>query len=263
MISIKLMGGLCNQMFQISAAYALALNTKDSWGIDVNSYFLPYQGNPPAEYNRTLYYQIPKITLADYRFRGYSEPRWEYDQIPQRRRMLLSGYFQSHKYFKGHDAAIKELFFNKEITSFLLWLLKERYSVELRNSVGLHIRRGDYLKFTGHHPFPGHNYYYMALDHIAKLHKVDCIMLFSDDIPWCKKEFRGNEVRYVEGLSDVESLVLMGLCNHNIIANSSFSWWASYFNENKDRIICAPKRWFGSKVTHGWDDIYRDEMVVL
>lgn len=263
MISVSLQGGLGNQIFQIAAAYSLSLDGNFGFGIDLDNCNVPLQGKPAKTYARNIYYNIPKINHFDYDFKIYKEPQWEYTPIGVSDNLLLQGYFQSPLYFDHHKQNIIDLLLNDDIRYGILNRVQDMYEVELRNSVSLHIRRGDYQRFPSIHPITDISYFMEAISRIGKEREVYCILVFSDDIEWCKKEIRANNVRFVEGLSDLESLLLMSLCNHNIITNSSFSWWASYFNANPDKIVYAPKKWFGSLVNHGWDSIYEKNMRLL
>ena len=262
MITTVLNGGLGNQMFQIAVAYALAMENNDECAFDLNNKVV-HQGNSAITYKWNFFYHLKQLSDSWKPAKVYKQTGFNYKPIPYHKNMQLEGYFQSEKFFSKYKSNIIELFMNKNTENGIRWLLKDKYSVELRNSIGVHIRRGDYLKFPDHHPFSGHGYYYAAIDYISSCARVDCILVFSDDIEWCRKEFQGNIVRYVNGLNDAESMCLMSLCNHNVLANSSFSWWGSYFNSNEGKITCAPKKWFGAKAESNWDDIYREEMVVL
>jgi len=263
MISCKLAGGLGNQLFQIATTYALSLTHRVPCGFDLNNNTLPLQGRPAYEYNRTLYMTLPKIKHSDYNLIPYKEKTWEYAPIKFRDNIILDGYFQSPKYFGSHKSAIIDLFLNLDVVYGILNRLRDDYTVELYHSVSLHIRRGDYLRFPNHHPQPSMGYYMTAVQQIRKKRDVRCILVFSDDIPWCKKELRSPEIRFIEGLQDYDDMLLMSLCNANVISNSSFSWWASYFNQNADKMVYAPKTWFGKAIKHGWQDIYTSDMIIL
>ena len=257
------MGGLGNQMFQIATAYAHALRNKFPCGFDLYNNNLPLQGNPAYNYKSTLYGTLSKITLADYNLEPYPEHTGEYRQIPAKDNIILKGYFQSYKYFDDFRDEILELFLNDEARYSTLMRLNINFSVELHDSVSVHIRRGDYLKFPNNHPIPDMAYYIDALLQIKKEADVRCILVFSDDIKWCKEHFNAPQARFIEGLPDCEDMLLMSLCNHNILANSSFSWWGAYLNQNPQKIVYAPKKWFGTAVKHSWSDIYLPTMRVI
>jgi Glycosyl transferase family 11 len=138
-------------------------------------------------------------------------------------------------------------------------------------TVGLHVRRGDYLSFADHHPFVGLDYYRQAL---ALFPDAERIFIVSNDIPWCKEIFTGEKFVFSESpqerpqgnQSALFDLFLLARCKHQIICNSSFSWWASYLNRNPAKRIVAPSRWFGpAKDQEGISarDIYCDRWTVL
>lgn len=110
-----------------------------------------------------------------------------------------------------------------------------------KNSVSLHIRRTDYLTSNGFHPVQPISYYERALDIIGE---YDNIFIFSDDMDWCKENLKFQNMTFVEGNDSVTDLWLMSFCNHNVIANSSFSWWGAMMNNNKNKKVITPKNWF-------------------
>jgi hypothetical protein len=94
-------------------------------------------------------------------------------------------------------------------------------------------------------------YYKSAIDYIKNKYNNLLFLIFSDDIDWCKSNFEKLNIKcvYVENVSpylgkDILDMYLMSRCDHNIIANSTFSWWGAYMNKNKDKIVCVPNRWF-------------------
>jgi hypothetical protein len=90
-------------------------------------------------------------------------------------------------------------------------------------------------------------------------------LIFSDDIQWCKQNFpEMKNFVYIEGQKDYEDFLLMSLCNHNIICNSSFSWWAAWINQNSNKIVIAPKKWFGPAYSHfDTKDLYCDGWILF
>jgi len=122
--------------------------------------------------------------------------------------------------------------------------------IKEKNSVSLHIRRGDYLTMQkaidtiGVCPL---DYYDKAIREITRKIKNPTFFIFSDDINWVKENLKTNSPTiFVSGgkLKDYEELILMSKCKHNIIANSSFSWWGAWLNNNPNKIVIAPKKWF-------------------
>jgi hypothetical protein len=122
------------------------------------------------------------------------------------------------------------------------------------NSVSLHIRRGDYLSDKNAKEFHGTlplDYYYKAMAQLNLLYKDLKVFIFSDDMDWVKANLKlTNECVYVDfntGENSVFDMYLMSQCKHNIIANSSFSWWGAWLNQNSSKIVIAPQLWFADK----------------
>ena len=112
------------------------------------------------------------------------------------------------------------------------------------NTVSIHIRRGDYKKYNFFLPI---SYYERAIEYIKNKIEDPIFLVFSDDIQWVKTHVKfEDEVFFVsqEKLEDYEELILMSKCKHNIIANSSFSWWGAWLNTNDKKIVIGPNRWF-------------------
>lgn len=241
MISCVLNGGLCNQLFEMSAAITLALDNNDTYGFNLNVPCVN-QGNSPITYKDNVYSKISTFDTFDFDHIHQDDGK----KIEYKKNLLLKGYFQNTIHF---DSRVREIFVNNvELNKIYC-----RYKSILRNSVSLHVRRGDYLKYPEVYPILGVDYYTKALEHIGK---VDNILVFSDDIEWCKDNFSKKFI-FVENISDWESLYLMSLCSYNIIANSSFSWWGAYLNP-KD-IVVAPKNW-----SHGIEhNLYTSNMIVI
>ena len=256
MISSHLRGGLGNLLFQISAAYALALrnNNEAKFNLSSNNY-----DRPKAEtYKNNLFKNIQIINNIDYLY-TYIETKFNYVEIPFKNDMILSGCFQSEKYFIDFKKEIYELLYPIDVANNL----KEKYGDILKDSVSLHVRRGDYLKLQNYHPCPNINYYNNAINTIKKEKNINKILIFSDDINWCKSQFICEEYVFIEGQKDYEDIILMSLCDNNIIANSSFSWWGSWLNQNNDKKVIAPKLWFGELVNNDWNDIYFEKIIIL
>jgi len=192
----------------------------------------------------------------------FVEPGFHYTEIPKMEgNVLLVGYCQSEKYFKEYEKEIRELFcFSEEMIS----TLKEKHKLLLNEETcSMHIRRGDYIGQEQYHNNLNLNYYMKATKQFSKDVKY---IIFSDDVDWCRSQFMGEMFLFPEPQDDIDDLCLMSLCNHNIIANSSFSWWGAYLNKNEDKIIVVPKIWLGQTyINSGWDtkDIYCDNWVKM
>jgi len=181
----------------------------------------------------------------------YEEPHFHYSKIPFKSNMNLHGYFQSEKYFKDYTDLIRET-------------LCPRYDGRIKPGVAsIHVRRGDYIQphLSGCYNILGMDYYTKAME-IIKARKY---LVFSDDIMWCKKNFVGDKFTFVENDKDYIDLYIMSKCENNIIANSSFSWWAAWLNKNPSKTVIAPKKWFGPKLspTHNTSDLIPKGWVLL
>ena len=253
MITTHLKGGLGNQMFQIAVAYVLALDNDDECAFYMGNPNIN-QGNTAKYYATNVFKNVRELSEDHVNLINYIEPRFNYTPIPYRKDLVLQGFFQSEKYFKYHRKEILELFGNRSQIKY-----------EFENSVSIHVRRGDYTDpyMTTFHPLLEKNYYNKALAHIESKTKIDHILIFSDDISWCKENFKDARMTFVEGNEDYIDMYAMTKCEHNIIANSSFSWWGAYLNENENKIVCAPSKWFGFAFKDDWQDIYCENWIKL
>ncbi len=173
---------------------------------------------------------------------------------------LKEGYWQSYKYFEKYSNHIrKEFTFKKNVYLENKVLADEILGLE--DTVSIHIRRGDYIKNPSLNQIYGgictKEYYLRAIEILNSELKQPIFYVFSDDLDWAKELFKNHKnIRYVDNNSlDVKEeighqdkgycdMYLMTLCKHNIIANSSFSWWAAWLNPNPNKIVIAPKKWF-------------------
>lgn len=161
--------------------------------------------------------------------------------------VCLDGFWNNERYFKEIAAVIRSDFSLKRRMSVEAMKLAKRISQT--SSVSIHVRRKDYITNINTRRFHGicdMNYYHACIQQIAKQISSPYFFIFSDDIDWVKENLR---IKYPAVFvdhfgSDAEELVLMSLCKHNIIANSSFSWWGAWLNTNRRKIVLAPKKWF-------------------
>lgn len=250
-------GFLGNKMFMLANAIAVAKRVGDEVVL------------PPWEFQDTFSVNVRTSTTIEFNHE-YQEPHFHYAPIPAVRSLNLRGYFQSEKYFEDCKETIRAWFQPSE-------KIKEKINTAYgpllsKNTVGIHVRRGDYIKkYTDHHPFPGLEYYQKA---IMALPEAEVYLIVSNDIPWCKKSFIGKQFVFSESPQETEQgnssaafdLFLLSRCRHQIICNSTFSWWASYLNLNQDKKVVAPRTWFGpAKTLEGVDpkDIYLPSWIVV
>jgi hypothetical protein len=148
------------------------------------------------------------------------------------------GYFQDERYFKEcSDVIRKEFTFKKEIQEQCDDIMKEFK----KETVSVHIRRTDYLSLSEHHPIPSMSYFKKCMEEFSS---DVTYLIFSDDVQWCKENFIGNNMIIQENNHFVD-LCLMTMCDHNIITNSSFSWWGAWLNPNPNKKVFFPSEWFG------------------
>lgn len=267
MITCLLQGGLGNQMFQISATIGASYQNNMKYLFSSSNHYLPLQGRSVINYKDNIY---SKINISDSyienlnNFKEYREPSFSYNKIilNSDENYILNGYFQSEKYFQHIQKEIKDLFApSHEIEKYLI----EKYSLnKTTNYVSLHIRRGDYLKFPDVHPTCTQQYYRDAILKINDYQKIDKIFVFSDDLEWCKNVMNfSKKIVFVEEKYDYLEFYLMSLCNHNILANSSFSWWAAWLNKNPNKIIISPKIWFGKNGPQNIEDLIPEQWIKI
>jgi hypothetical protein len=243
--SIGYSGRLGNQMFQYAAAKAQALRL----GVDC---YLPdhttikqdgcfdFTNNRWIGYKLDLYdcFNITAPLLNQSESVLYNETDFSYESsiLDVADSTAIEGYFQSYKYFEDYkDEILKEFTFKEEILSECK-LQISKYT----NPVAIHIRRGDQVA----HP----NMWNVSLEYIqAALEQFSddeyTFLIFSDDMEWCKQVFPEGVI-FMEGNNQYQDLCLMSLCDHNVISNSSYSWWAAYLNNNKNKKVVVPSNWF-------------------
>lgn len=233
------MGGLGNQLFQIATTTALALKNNDTAFFDIDKHKIGLQGRNASSYKSNIFRKLNngKINTVN----TFEQDGFHFSEIPYSKNMKIVGYFQSEKYFNEYRGEILNLFEpNEDIISYI----SDKYGDILNNHPPLQVK------------------YYQ--DAIKMFDSDTHFLVFSDDIGWCKTIFKGDNFTFIEGEEDYIDLYLMSLCNDNIIANSSFSWWGSWLNKNNNKKIIAPSKWFG-KAYSDWntDDIYTDKMIKL
>ena len=174
----------------------------------------------------------------------------------------IAGYFQSEKYFKKYESDIKKEFAFKE---HVVDGARKIFDTVTSGGkvVSLHVRRTDYIKLSDTHPTLTQEYWDKALEHFPD-HEV---LVISDDVEWCMDNFVGGRYTFSSdmfsdiGISPNQDMCLMTMCDGNIIANSSFSWWGAWLNQNEDKKVVAPSTWFGPSGNKEWHDIYCEDWI--
>lgn len=238
-------GHLGNQMFQYASLRGIADNRGFEWAI-------------PPEDKFGSHYQL-RSRLHEC-FELVSAKRLDVDNNPpvlERQfhfdeelfntcpdNVDLIGYFQSYKYFDGIKESIKKDFsFKQEISNRAAEFLS---GMNLSKTVSLHIRRTDYVSNSAYHTNIPAQYYLNVINNIGN---IDEVVVFSDDIDWCRNIFDGDRFVFSNESAYVD-LCAMSMCRTNIIANSSFSWWAAWLNNWQNKLVFCPSAWFGPANSH-------------
>ena len=268
MVIVRLKGGFGNQLFQYAAARKTAFMHDVPLKLDLS--FL----EADAAHHTKRYFELHKLNInaeiatrqeiqaiKKQRWKNLFHPVWIKDKGVDnflkritrcRDQVYLDGYFQSEKCFKPVSGIIHEEFTFKQPLENE-YLLNIQYRVESSKSVSLHFRRGDYImnpKTSKFHGVCSIAYYQKAVEKIAEKISSPSLFIFSDDIPWVKTHFKSKfPMIFVEQSNEElhSDFRLMSLCKHNIIANSSYSWWAAWLNANPEKIVVAPRQWYKNK----------------
>lgn len=232
-------GRLGNQMFQLAFLYSISKN----------------MGTHCLLSDSTLenrYLNINKLFNIDYifgdikhEFVNYYEKSLKYydvsKDIDPNQNINFHGFFQSHKYF---DESIFDLFIFNEILErdgdMIYNKICDNVNVPI---VSLHVRRTDYLNLAEKYIIPEKDYYDNAI--MLLKYKIGNykIIVFSDDIEWCIYNIIDPRIIHYSNNSDLIDMYLMSICDHNIITNSTFSWWGAYLNKNNNKIVISPSKW--------------------
>ena len=275
---VMLQGGLGNQMFQYAFGRAVARARGEEL-------LFEKRGDMDAPGSRMAYSLgafETDVTFASkdncvFQITGprYEEPIFAYDPnvYDQPRGVRFIGYWQTEKYFEiGHTR--NEFSLRAPVSA-----QTQRVADEINaaaTSVAIHVRRTDYLvpmnAFMGLMPF---SYYKAAMDYIRARHEDAKFFIFSDDPEWCRQNFHDCLIvdHNKAGTSgngpgqEHEDLLLMSLCRHAIIANSSFGWWGAWLGDFSGKIVIAPYRWFSGTLGGRWtpeaSDIVPDRWIKL
>lgn len=271
MIKLILSGGLGNQMFEYAAGRALSMRYDTDLFVDlyllqkktkatIRSYELSVF-NIEAPISQSILNKIAIKVFGAIRSKTIGHSfldkfgifRDEKTQYYDKRFELLSknttlfGYFQNENYFKGISEQLKVDFtFRSPLSGEND---KIRYKIEQMTSVSIHIRRGDYINNNSNLPVLDLSYYKKAIEYITSQIDNPYFFIFSDGIEWVKKNLDLSKLNheFIDWNTNEDSyrdMQLMSLCKHNIIANSSFSWWAAWLNNNPSKLVVAPQKWY-------------------
>lgn len=277
---VNILGGLGNQMF----VYAMYLALKEAHpNEDIYICKRSYKGYPlhngyelgnvfGADAPEASLWQLLKIAYPYWNYRtwqlmrhffpkrscmlsGTEDIPFDYENVTRKEDGFYDGYWQNENNFLPIRDKILEVFsfpqFNDKRNIELAELITNK------RAVSCHVRRGDYLK----DPLYGvctSEYYVKAIDEINRKVSPDLYCVFSDDVKWCKENLgeiigKDKEIVFVDwnkGENSFRDMQLMSLCNHNIIANSSFSWWGAWLNNHDDKVVVAPNIWMNKPMVN-------------
>jgi len=263
---VRVIGGLGNQMFQY--AFYLALMKKYSnVKLDINGFktyklqdyqlerIFDLQISHSVNFNSIwmrIYRRIMKMDVIR------EDTLYHPEVLEIKGLAYYSGYWNSEKYFSEVESEVRDSFKfknvlvdrNKEISGQIL----------NTNSISLHIRRGDYLETEINRKLYGNictlNYYEQAINLIKERVENPCFFIFSDDINWCKENLKTENSEFIDwntGDNSYIDMQLMSLCKNNILANSTFSWWGAWLNENKNKIVIVPSKFLNNMIPENMD----------
>ncbi|MDP2246753.1 MAG: alpha-1,2-fucosyltransferase [Nitrosomonadales bacterium] len=277
MIISNIIGGLGNQMFQYATARAVSIDLGAKLVLDTSD-FVGYRLHQGFELKRVFECQADIATDADTDFLL----RWRKAKLARRllRKLplpllcskhvvfeptlqywpgikdvlddsYLMGYWQSEKYFAHHAQTIRKDFSFK--TEFSTKNAEIASHICGTNAVSLHIRRGDYVSHARTKSTLGVcsiEYYQAAITQISEQVSTPEFFIFSDDMAWVKGNFQldfpSHYIDHNNGEDSFNDMRLMSLCQHHIIANSSFSWWGAWLNPSLEKFVFAPQNWFAN-----------------
>lgn len=289
MIHVEIRGGLGNQMFE----YAFARNIQEKTGQDIclhisyldedkigtkRKYELDnFQLNPNV---KTTYEKLPLIVdnfrnpaikilkrlfpkLCFNFFHQFGAYIWKENtyinfKISPKKNYYLLGFWQSEKYFFNiKETLIKEFVLRKVSDEFIK---AKREISNMDDAVCIHIRRGDFV--GSNHEVCDMNYYRDCINYFTERKPNTSFVFFSDDVQWVQSMFSDLQNSYIvsENIIDYEQMMLMSLCKHYILSNSSFGWWGQYLNADKNKTVLAPSRWYIDSYDRS---IYQDNWVVM
>jgi len=272
MVAVKICGGLGNQLFQYACARRLAHVKGAELVLDLSWFSHRPSSNTSREYELDRYpihartpttgemfwlklHQgrfMRRVPFIPRHWDHYREQGFAFDplvlNLPDN--VYMDGYWQSYKYFEDVASMIRSELIAQDTMSDMDQLVANKIMKANREAVSLHVRRGDYVTNPASartHGLCTLDYYVKGIESLACQLNDPHFFVFSDDMPWVRSNMSlPGEVTYVEHNGPetaFQDLRLMSLCNHHIIANSSFSWWGAWLHGD-DGCVIAPAKWF-------------------
>lgn len=299
MIITKLNGGLGNQMFQYAIGYNLAKYYNTILKIEISNLgnknlnenhtprlleldifniklkiaseneTLSLIHKKPNSLNKLKYKFLKVKPHLFFKYTLYQENPFEFisEIYNHSSDLYLEGYWQNELYFKNISEEIRRIFsFKNKPNEFNQNLISH---IQNSNSISVHIRRGDYIKncnINKVHGVCSIEYYLQAIRYIKNKINNPIFYFFSDDIQWVKGNFNITAEHYFisqnNNENSFEDLRLMSYCKHNIIANSSYSWWGAWLNNNSKKIVIAPKIWMNNPIVESNKFLPNDWVII-
>lgn len=281
MIISQISDGLGNQLFQYATGYAVA--QKHQVPFKLEKHWFTHESNSSVrEYcldhfnihaEDASYEEIDRYIFKDTNFHRIITPYFWRSRVFEgaskfdpkflkiRSHAYLLGHWQSWRYFHKYKHQL--------LTEFSIITPQDEKSkgyhdrILNTNSVGIHVRRGDYLTNSRFNAL-GIDYYRSAVEYLSDRKQTLEWFIFSDDLSWTKENlsFIPNAT-YVEGLSAIEDFRLLNKCKHNVIANSTFSWWAGYLKDDENALVISPKQPFDSDSLYAPKDFLPPEFILI
>jgi hypothetical protein len=272
MITCRLIGGLGNQLFQIFTTISYAIKHRQMFKFEYSDILTI--GVPRHTYWNTFLSKLKPFTFLKsldastqtniaLKEQGFHFTELPWSEALNQSNVMLVGYFQSHKYFSiFFDTICKMIDLSNQkmnvITKYRNYFGDE--NCEFEKFISIHFRLGDYKDNPDIHLILNKEYYEKAILYtMAETQKKDWnVMYFCEEksnkeveetIEYLKKRCsKCNFIKVPDTIPDWEQMLLMSCCTHNIIANSTFSWWGAYLNSNPNKIVCYPNKWFGTSM---------------
>lgn len=293
MIVVKLIGGLGNQMFQYALARNLAEQHSTILKLDLTE-FEKYKLRryslhcfhiwehlateteiEDILYSQNIFIKLMRKTITKFKLKNHTnnsyviEKQFNFDSqiLESSNNVLLNGYWQSEKYFVD----IKDILQREFIVKYQQDPQSAKFAdrIQSTEAVSLHVRRTDYVQnaLTNQiHGICDQDYYDRAVRYISDRVSNPHFFVFSDEPKWAKANLKLGFPTTVVDCNDesrnYEDLRLMSMCKHNIVANSSFSWWGAWLNSNPNKIVIAPQKWFND-VTRNTQDVIPDRWIKM
>ena len=262
-VEVVISGGMGNQLFQYAAGQSLSKRLNSELALDL-SWYMHSQGLSQRRMELDKFVDLkdvqilrtsihPKAHQIRRVLQGYKiiddsnyNPE-KFDSFVSNRDIRINGYWQSERYFSKIADELRDSIVRSEFGSTLTSDVAR--SIVASKCIGIHVRRGDYIadpKTKAFHGVCDVNYFLAGVEFISQSRIIDSLFIFSDDIAWCAENLKfDKETKIIDSsICDTDQLKLLSLCNHHIISNSSFSWWAAWLGAKDAQCVVYPKGWF-------------------